>query len=89
DPAKQNKKLNVPVYCINRINEIIETYRVTTAILAVPSSEAQTVCNNLINKGIKGILNFAPNILQVPEDVEVHNIHITNELESLVYFIGL
>ena len=37
--------------------------------------------------GITGILNFAPIVLQVPEDVMVNNVNLAIELENLSYFI--
>ena len=37
--------------------------------------------------GIAGILNFAPTVLAVPEDVMVNNVNLAIELENLSYFI--
>jgi redox-sensing transcriptional repressor len=37
--------------------------------------------------GITGVLNFAPIVLQVPEDVVVNNVNLAIELENLSYFI--
>ena len=37
--------------------------------------------------GITGILNFAPIVLDVPEDVMVNNVNLAIELENLSYFI--
>ena len=41
----------------------------------------------LVEAGITGILNFAPIVLQVPEEVMVNNVNLAIELENLSYFI--
>lgn len=60
---------------------------VKMAILTVPVTAAQEVTNQLVAAGITGILNFAPIVLQVPEDVIVNNVNLAIELENLSYFI--
>jgi redox-sensing transcriptional repressor len=45
------------------------------------------VANTLIQSGITGILNFAPIVLHVPEEVMVNNVNLAIELENLSYFI--
>jgi redox-sensing transcriptional repressor len=57
------------------------------AILTVPATAAQEVANTLVGAGITGVLNFAPLVLQVPEDVMVNNVNLAIELENLSYFI--
>jgi redox-sensing transcriptional repressor len=48
---------------------------------------AQEVTNQIVEAGITGILNFAPLVLQVPEEVMVNNVNLAIELENLSYFI--
>jgi redox-sensing transcriptional repressor len=57
------------------------------AIITVPAVAAQEVANTLVQSGITGILNFAPIVLVVPEDVMVSNVNLAIELENLSYFI--
>ena len=59
---------------------------VRLAILAVPSASAHEVGNRLVAAGISAILNFAPVILQVPDEVVVSNVNLAIELENLAYF---
>lgn len=87
DPAKQNKSFGIPIYPMERLGEIIKEMRVTTAIIAVPFQIAQEVCNLLIANGIRGILNFAPVILRVPEEIVIDNINLSNKLEGIIYNI--
>jgi len=53
----------------------------------LPGHVAQEVANELVKNGIQAILNFAPAILQVPENVVVNNVDLAAELENLSYFI--
>ena len=87
DPSKQNKSFSVPIFPPDKLNEVIENHKVSTAIIAVPFQIAQEVCNTLINAGVKGILNFAPVILKVPDEIIIDNINLSNKLEGIIYNI--
>ena len=88
DPAVINRELDgVPIYSIDRLEEIIETYEVEIAILTVPSEVAQQITDRLVVAGIKGILNMTPIVLIVPDKVLTHNVDITLELQTLIYYI--
>ena len=69
------------------LHDIVQNAGVRMAILAVPNVVAQEVANQLVNVGVVGILNFAPIMLEVPEDVTVNNVNLAIELENLNYFI--
>ena len=55
--------------------------------MTVPQGVAQEITNELVDAGIKGILNFTPLRVTVPSGVRVQNVDLTNELQTLVYFI--
>jgi redox-sensing transcriptional repressor len=59
------------------------------AILTVPAIVAQESTELLVRNGIKGILNLAPVLLKVPDDVYVNNVNIMVELERLMYHAGV
>lgn len=77
----------VPVRDISEAVEFVKEHGVKLAILAVPAQAAQAIVNDLTAAGVQAILNFAPVILHVPEDVTVHNVDLAAELENLSYFI--
>ncbi|MFA7676622.1 MAG: redox-sensing transcriptional repressor Rex [Candidatus Omnitrophota bacterium] len=60
--------------------------KIKIAIIATPVEAAQNVCDELVNAGVKGILNFSPLVLRVPAGVCVSNVDMACELESLIYF---
>ena len=84
---KRDKKVSQPVYRMEQLPEFIRARAIKMAILTVPATAAQAVTNSLVQAGITGILNFAPIVLQVPEEVMVNNVNLAIELENLSYFI--
>ena len=82
--GRQNKP---PLYPMDKLTSIIRELGARMAILAVPATAAQEVTNTLVACGIAGILNFAPIVLEVPDDVVVNNVNLAIELENLSYFI--
>jgi len=87
DPVKIKKTYNIPVFQMSYMSGFIKENKIKIAILVVPSISAQEVCSNLVNAGIKGIMNFAPVILQVPDDVTVNNVNLCDELECIMYMV--
>ena len=88
DPSKQRLRSDIPVYTMDRLGEIIGRFNVRTAIIAVPDIAAQGVCDQLMKFGIEGVINFAPVILKVPEDIIVNNINLSDEIESVIYCVS-
>jgi len=60
---------------------------VKLAIVSVPALVAQKVIDKLVSAGIKGILNFAPASVTVPEGVKLHNVDLSIELDRLCYLL--
>lgn len=88
DAARKREKVTeTTVYPMERLPDIVKKRGVRMAILAVPASAAQEVANEVIEAGITGILNFAPIVLHVPDEVMVNNVNLAIELENLSYFI--
>jgi redox-sensing transcriptional repressor len=88
DPKrKRDKEIKQPIYGMDALPEFVEQHGVKMAIVTVPVAVVQEVTNALVSAGITGILNFAPIVLDVPEDVMVNNVNLAIELENLSYFI--
>jgi redox-sensing transcriptional repressor len=88
DPGIINRELaGVPIYDVDRLEEIMGTYEVDVAILTVPADSAQKIADRLVTAGVKGILNLTPIILNLPENIVTHNVDLTLELQTLIYYI--
>lgn len=54
-------------------------------VIATPAGSAQEVADELIDAGVQSILNFAPRVLAVPEDVMVRKVDLATELQILAF----
>ena len=68
----------------NLKNELEES-GIELVILAVPATVAQYVVDDIVNAGVKAILNFAPVNLRVPNDIYLRNENMSMELEYLSF----
>ena len=89
DPSKQNQKSGIPVFSLDKLSAVIQGFRVNTAIIATPAISAQNVCDQLVENGIKGIMNLAPVILKAPGDVIITNVNLSAEIEAIVYHLNM
>lgn len=84
DPAKVGTSVaDKSIYDISELKQRCLCQNVSLAILCVPAPYAQNVAESIIDAGVKGILNFAPTQLSVPEEVKVINIDVAANLAVL------
>lgn len=70
---------------VTRAAEVLERTGARLAILTVPGEAAQRAADDLVQHGIRGILNFAPVELDVPEEVTVRVVDVSAELQLLAF----
>jgi redox-sensing transcriptional repressor len=58
------------------------------AMLCVPASAAQAVANQLVEAGVRAILNYAPISLTVPPGVRVQYLDPSIGLQRMTYYLG-
>ena len=86
DPEKVGTVWNgVQVEDAAAIETVCRRVGAQIGILAVPGPEAQAVAEGFVAAGVRGLLNFAPVALQVPESVAVNDVNMAVELEALSY----
>lgn len=78
---------NDKVFNVNQMEKIIREKKVDIGIIAVPRLEAQKVCNQLVEYGIKAIWNFAPVNIMVPDDVVLKNEDLSASLSILLKMV--
>lgn len=86
---KRRKTFRQPVYHLDKLERFVRQHHIRLGIITVPPATAQVVANRLIGAGVNAILNFAPSVLHVPNNVVVSNVNLAIELENLSYFRSL
>ncbi len=85
DPLKIGQKIHGRlVLPVEDLLEVCKSLNVKIAIVTVPAEQAQKITDVLIKGGIRGIWNFAPTALKVPENVVVQNHSMATPLAILV-----
>lgn len=67
------------------MKRLLKEHDISIIILTVPAAAAQSVCDEVVEAGVKAILNFAPVNLRVPDDVLLRNENMAIELEHLSF----
>lgn len=94
DPLKVigrvSEKLGQPVEVLhtNRIKEVAKERKIEIGLITTPSSEAQNVADMLVEAEVRGILNFAPTQITVPEGYVLKDIFFTTVLDNLAYLLS-
>ena len=77
----------LPVQMMENLEDFCTKNRVDIAILALPKLAIEMVVPRLVKIGIKGLLNFSYTDIEVPADVAVENVHLSDSLMTLSYKI--
>ncbi len=87
DPLKTGRVINgCRCYSMSELGDVLERGRIKTAILAVPAGKAQETTDALVAAGVRGILNYAPVPLRVPDGVFLEERDMTMSLETVAFF---
>ncbi|HJR89050.1 MAG TPA: redox-sensing transcriptional repressor Rex [Aeromicrobium sp.] len=86
DPAKVGTKVGgLTVAPMSKLRSLVREHGVAIAVIATPGGAAQEVADALVAAGITSILNFAPAVVSVPDDVTVRKVDLSIELQILAY----
>ncbi len=77
----------VSVQPMAEMAETVAERDISIAIVAVPSAHTQTVIDQLVECGIRAILNYAPITAQVPDGIRVRSIDPVLALQSMTYYL--
>lgn len=72
---------------IETMRQVLREERIHVAIIAVPAAAAQHVADELVEGGVRAILNYAPTTLSVPPKVKVYHIDPVAGLQSMTYYL--
>lgn len=88
DENKVNRVIaGVNCHHIRELKGVVARERISIAIIASPPDTAPQITEQLVNAGIKGILNFTTTPLIVPEGVYLEEYDMITSLEKIAYFI--
>lgn len=86
DPARVGERIGeLTVRHIRDLEDVVSTERVSIGVIATPAGAAQEVCDRLVAAGVTSILNFAPAVLSVPDNVDVRKVDLAVELQILSF----
>lgn len=88
DPNRIGTKIeNFTIQNMKNLVNLIAQSKIKIAMLTVPAAVAQAVTDDLVNAGIKAILNYAPITLSVPADVHVQSVDPVIYLQKMTYYL--
>jgi redox-sensing transcriptional repressor len=88
NPQKVGRRLGKFEICdVANLPERLQELGVQIAIVAVPASAAQAVVDDLVQGGVKAILNYAPITVTVPPGVRVQYIDPVAHLQRMTYYL--
>ncbi|MEA3496037.1 MAG: redox-sensing transcriptional repressor Rex [Bacteroidota bacterium] len=88
---KDSKKISqclsdVRCHHIDDFPAVKKKMNIDIAVLTVPEEEALESLNFMIENGVKGVLNFTPKPLKVPDGIYLEEYDIVTSLEKVTYF---
>lgn len=89
NPALEGVSIRgVPVQMMTELPSFVRNNDIEIAVLTIPKTKAVDVAKELVENGVKAILNFAHTDLNLPDDVIVENVHLSDSLMRLSYNIS-
>src|SRR3954465_5360959 len=86
DPAPPREDVaRIEVQAFDNLEQIVQDHDVAIGVIATPAVAAQDVPARMVACGVTSILNFAPIVLSVPEQVDVRKVDLSIELQILAY----
>ena len=76
----------IEVRHIDELPALADQHGIAIGIIATPASAAQDVADLLVSAGVSSILNFAPTVINVPEDVSLRKVDLAVELQILSFY---
>lgn len=89
NPELEGKKIkDVSIMMMDKIEDFIKDNNIEIAALTIPKSAAKEVAKTVSDAGVKAIWNFAHTDLNLPDDVIIENVHLSESLMRLSYNIA-
>lgn len=76
---------DIEIKDIDELEKFLLNNSIDIGILCIPKEQAQKIADILTKCNVKAIWNFAPTDIDVPADVIVENVHLSESLLTLSY----
>ncbi|MCS5679932.1 MAG: redox-sensing transcriptional repressor Rex, partial [Acidimicrobiales bacterium] len=87
DPGVVGRKIaGIIVHHVDDLGKVVKDSDCQVGIIATPAAAAQGVVDRLVDAGVRSILNFAPTVVTVPDDVGLRKVDLATELHILGYY---
>ncbi len=77
----------ISIMDMEKVKQFIKDEEIRIAIICTNKESAQEVVNTVCDAGVEGIWNFAPVDVDVPDEMPLENVHLSDGLQSLAYFM--
>jgi redox-sensing transcriptional repressor len=74
---------DITVIGIDQLVSFLKVTPIDVGVICISKNNAQTVTDIMVENGVKGIWNFAPLDLDVPEEIILENVHLSQSLLTL------
>ena len=78
---------DVKIRDVAELESYVKDHDIDIGVICVNRENAQKVADNLIAGGVEGIWNFAPIDLDIPDDVALESVHLSDSLHALSFMI--
>jgi len=87
DPARVGERIgDLVVHGMDELDDVVRDHHIAIGVIATPASAAQEVADQLVGAGVRAILNFAPAMVSVPDDVSLRKVDLAVELQILSFY---
>ena len=88
DPAKVGQTFEgLTVEPVAKLAERVPVLRAELGVVTVPGDVAQGVADAMAAAGVRGILNFAPVVLRLPDHMRLVTVDLAIQLEQLAFLV--
>jgi redox-sensing transcriptional repressor len=87
DPSRVGERIgDLAIDHLDDLPAIVAERGIAIGVIATPAFAAQQVAEQLVAAGVRSILNFAPAVLAVPEEVSLRKVDLATELQILSFY---
>ena len=88
DEKKIGKSIKgIPCYSPDDMKEVVKELNISIAVVTVPAHKTNETAKRLVNAGIRGILNFTPTPMIVPENIVLEEYDMITSLEKVAFYV--